>query len=36
MKLRALLDTSVLIALLDTNHVHHRMCSQWLFTHAAG
>jgi toxin-antitoxin system PIN domain toxin len=36
MNLRALLDTSVLIALLDANHVHHRLCSQWLSTHAAG
>ena len=36
MKLRALLDTSVLIALLDANHVHHRLCSQWLSTHTAG
>ena len=36
MKLRALLDTSVLIALLDANHVHLRLCSQWLSTHTAG
>jgi toxin-antitoxin system PIN domain toxin len=36
MKLRALLDTSVLIALLDANHIHHRLCSQWLSTHTAG
>jgi len=36
MKLRALLDTSVLIALLDANHVHHRLCTQWLATHTAG
>ena len=36
MKLRALLDTSVLIALLDANHVHHRLCSQWLAAHTAG
>ena len=36
MKLRALLDTSVLIALLDANHVHHRLCSQWLSIHTAG
>jgi len=36
MKLRALLDTSVLIALLDANHIHHRLCSQWLSTHIAG
>ena len=36
MKLRALLDTSVLIALLDANHIHHRLCSQWLSSHTAG
>ena len=28
--MRALLDTSVLIALLDANHIHHTLCSQWL------
>lgn len=28
--MRALLDTSVLIALLDSRHVHHDMAAQWL------
>ena len=28
--MRALLDTSVLIALLDANHIHHTLCSRWL------
>jgi toxin-antitoxin system PIN domain toxin len=28
--MRALLDTSVLIALLDANHIHHKRCSRWL------
>ena len=28
--MRALLDTSVLIALLDANHIHHKLCSRWL------
>lgn len=28
--MRALLDTSVLIALLDANHIHHSLCSRWL------
>lgn len=32
---RALLDTSVLIALLDANHVHHTLCTQWL-AHQSG
>ena len=34
--MRALLDTSVLIALLDVNHVHHRLASAWLTGHHAG
>ena len=33
---RALLDTSVLIALLDASHIHHQLCSQWLAHHTAG
>jgi toxin-antitoxin system PIN domain toxin len=28
--MRALLDTSVLIALLDANHIHHKLCTRWL------
>ena len=28
--MRALLDTSVLIALLDANHIHHKLCNRWL------
>lgn len=28
--MRALLDVNVLIALLDTNHVHHRLATVWL------
>ncbi len=31
--MRSLLDTSVLIALLDASHVHHRLTAQWLQTH---
>jgi uncharacterized protein len=31
--MRCLLDTSVLIALLDANHIHHRLVAQWLQTH---
>jgi uncharacterized protein len=27
---RSLLDTSILIALLDASHVHHRLTAQWL------
>lgn len=34
--MRALLDTSVLIALLDANHIHHRTARQWLTTHTDG
>lgn len=34
--MRALLDTSVLIALLDANHIHHRTARQWLMTHTDG
>ena len=33
--MRALLDTSVLIALLDASHVHHSLVAQWLPKHAA-
>jgi uncharacterized protein len=32
---RALLDVNVLIALLDTDHIHHRRASQWLADHIA-
>ena len=32
--MRALLDTSVLIALLDASHIHHRLVSRWLPEHA--
>lgn len=28
--MRALLDVNVLIALLDANHVHHRLATDWL------
>jgi toxin-antitoxin system PIN domain toxin len=28
--IRALLDVNVLIALLDTQHVHHQLCRDWL------
>jgi len=31
--MRALLDISVLIALLDTNHLHHQRALQWLGSH---
>jgi uncharacterized protein len=30
---RSLLDTSVLIALLDASHIHHQLTAQWLQTH---
>jgi predicted nucleic acid-binding protein len=30
--MRALLDTSVLIALLDANHLQHPLCHRWLAT----
>jgi len=36
MTLHALLDTSVLIALLDANHVHHTLSTQWLANHSGG
>jgi toxin-antitoxin system PIN domain toxin len=32
---RALLDVNVLIALLDTDHIHHRRASKWLAAHIA-
>jgi len=32
----ALLDASVLIALLDANHIHHTLCTQWLGHHTGG
>lgn len=32
---RALLDVNVLIALLDTDHVHHERARQWLVANAA-
>ena len=31
--MRSLLDTSVLIALLDASHIHHRLTAHWLQTH---
>jgi toxin-antitoxin system PIN domain toxin len=31
--MRALLDVNVLIALLDTNHLHHTRAMRWLETH---
>ena len=31
--MRALLDVNVLIALLDTGHVHHRLATDWLVAH---
>ena len=31
--MRCLLDTSILIALLDASHIHHRLTAQWLQTH---
>ena len=34
--MRALLDVNVLIALLDTNHLHYNIAQQWVFTHSAG
>jgi len=33
---RALLDTSVLIALLDASHIHHTLCTQWLANQSGG
>ena len=30
--MRSLLDTSILIALLDASHIHHRLTAQWLQT----
>ena len=32
---RALLDTSILIALLDASHIHHRLVTQWLPANAS-
>jgi uncharacterized protein len=32
--MRALLDVNVLLALLDAGHLHHRLASDWLGTHA--
>jgi toxin-antitoxin system PIN domain toxin len=34
--MRALLDTSVLIALLDANHLQHPLCTQWIATQQDG
>ena len=34
--MRALLDVNVLIALLDSDHVHHARARDWLRTHVAG
>ena len=31
--MRCLLDTSILIALLDASHIHHRLTAQWLQTY---
>ena len=31
--MRALLDVNLLIALLDTGHVHHRIATDWLGAH---
>lgn len=33
--MRALLDTSVLIALLDASHIHHELAAQWLSANAS-
>jgi toxin-antitoxin system PIN domain toxin len=33
--MRALLDVNVLIALLDANHIHHRLATDWLERNAA-
>jgi uncharacterized protein len=33
--MRSLLDTSVLIALLDASHIHHPLVTQWLPANAA-
>ncbi|MDF2463444.1 MAG: VapC toxin family domain ribonuclease [Ramlibacter sp.] len=32
--MRALLDVTVLIALHDRNHIHHKRASEWFATHA--
>ena len=34
--MRALLDVSVLVALLDAGHLHHRAASAWLASHRRG
>lgn len=33
--MRALLDTSILIALLDASHIHHPLVTQWLPANAS-
>jgi uncharacterized protein len=35
-RLRALLDVNVLIALLDSNHLHYGIAQQWVKEHTAG
>ena len=32
--MRALLDVNVLVALLDSSHLHHRAATDWLASHA--
>ena len=32
--MRALLDVNVLVALLDSSHLHHRSATDWLASHA--
>jgi toxin-antitoxin system PIN domain toxin len=34
--LRALLDVNVLIALLDSNHLHYNIAQQWVVSHRSG
>jgi uncharacterized protein len=34
--LRALLDVNVLIALLDSNHLHYNVAQQWVLSHNSG
>jgi uncharacterized protein len=36
MSMRALLDVNVLIALLDSNHLHYDIAQQWVKGHTAG